>query len=141
MAKVEKKLTRRSIEAQEDAVIDFQFALIDLLKHLGITREQLAERLGVTKSRVSQLFGDNANPTLKQVARVLDALDYKLQPRFNASKDKILAFEFERVGAATKLSPDWGLFEVVSAPIIERVEVRAYTANDNPAPALRYEAA
>lgn len=70
---------RRRIEAEEDAVVDAQFLLLDLLREKGVTQEQLAERLGVSKSRVSQLFGAGANPTLKSLARIFDALDCRLK--------------------------------------------------------------
>jgi transcriptional regulator with XRE-family HTH domain len=72
---------RRRIEAEENAVLDVQFAILDLLRENGVTKEQLAKRLGVSKARVSQLFGAGANPTVKQLARIFDALDRKLEWR------------------------------------------------------------
>jgi transcriptional regulator with XRE-family HTH domain len=70
---------RRRVEAQENAVLDVQFAILDLLQQQGLAKEELAYRLGVTKSRVSQLFAAGANPTLKQIAKIFDALDQKLE--------------------------------------------------------------
>lgn len=73
----EMELFRRRIEAEEDAVIDIQFILLDLMQERGMTKEQLAKAVGVSKSRISQLFGSGANPTVKTVARIFDALDQK----------------------------------------------------------------
>jgi transcriptional regulator with XRE-family HTH domain len=66
---------RRRVEAEENAVLDVQFAILDILREEGIAKEELASRLGVTKARISQLFATGANPTLKQLARIFDALD------------------------------------------------------------------
>ena len=71
-------VNRRRIVAEVDAVIDVQFVLLDLLRERGISKEQLAQQLGVSKSRVSQLFSAGANPTVKQLARVFDALDARV---------------------------------------------------------------
>ncbi|WP_371872882.1 helix-turn-helix domain-containing protein [Notoacmeibacter sp. MSK16QG-6] len=43
----------------------------------GMTKTELADLIGVSKSRVSQLFSSTANPTLKLAARVCAALDVK----------------------------------------------------------------
>lgn len=73
-----KARVRRRIETEENAVLDFQFALLKLLKELDVTQEELASRLGVTKSAVNQQFAAGANPSLKMVARIFDALDCKV---------------------------------------------------------------
>lgn len=73
-------VTRRRIEAEENAVLDLQFAILDILRQEGITKEELARRLDVSKARISQLFAAGANPTVKQVARIFDALDREFCP-------------------------------------------------------------
>lgn len=70
---------RRRVEAEENAVIDAQFAILDLLFEAGINKTELARRLDISKSAVSQLFAAGANPTLKQIARIFDALDSKFE--------------------------------------------------------------
>ncbi|MEP0324566.1 helix-turn-helix domain-containing protein [Bauldia litoralis] len=67
--------TRRRIAAEENAVIDAQFAIIDLMNEKGINKVELARRLGVSKSSVSQLFSAKANPTIRHLAKIFDALD------------------------------------------------------------------
>lgn len=93
---------RRCVEAQENAVLDVQFAIIDLLHQQGLPKEELAHRLGVTKSRVSQLFAAGANPTLKLIAKIFDALDQKLE-----IKSVPLSWEDEQFIAPWDDLPDW----------------------------------
>lgn len=77
MAKDLKELNRHQINAEEDALIDFQFAMIDAMRETGMTKAELAEILGVSRARVSQLFSAGANPTLKLAARALHAVGLK----------------------------------------------------------------
>lgn len=67
--------SRDEIVAEEDLVIDVQFLIQDLLDERGMTRADLAGRLGISKARLSQLMRPEANPTLRSVARILHALD------------------------------------------------------------------
>lgn len=65
------------IEAEEHALMDFQFAILDAMKTKGISQTELAEMLGVSRARVSQLLSSEANPTIKLVGRALAALGMK----------------------------------------------------------------
>lgn len=73
------ELSREQIHAEEDALIDFQFALIDAMNERGMTKAELAKVLGVSRARVSQMFSSSANPTLKLAARALFAVGMKHQ--------------------------------------------------------------
>ncbi|MBN9335790.1 helix-turn-helix transcriptional regulator [Devosia sp.] len=64
------------IAIEEDAVLKFQFALIDAMNEAGLTKAELAKALGVSRARVSQLLDSEANPTLKVMARALHFLGY-----------------------------------------------------------------
>ncbi len=77
MVKAPKELNREEVNAEEDALIDFQFALIDAMRERGITKADLATTLGVSRARISQLFSSSANPTLKLAGRALNALGLK----------------------------------------------------------------
>lgn len=68
-------ISAREIAVEENALMDFQFAVIDALNRKGLTQNDLAEMSGVSKARISQLLSSEANPTLKVVARTLDSLD------------------------------------------------------------------
>ncbi|WP_414831675.1 hypothetical protein [Afifella sp. YEN Y35] len=70
----------RRATAEQDALLDVQFAIMDILRDSGVSKEELARRLAVSKSRVSQLFSPDANLTIRQIARVYDALDRVFVP-------------------------------------------------------------
>jgi transcriptional regulator with XRE-family HTH domain len=46
----------------------------DLMKTANITQEELARRLGVSQSRVSQMLDPKADPKLSSLYRVADAI-------------------------------------------------------------------
>jgi antitoxin component HigA of HigAB toxin-antitoxin module len=62
------------VAAIEAFVADTQFRLHQLMKAKGVSRAELAERLGVSKARVSAMFGGNTNLTLQTIGHVLHAL-------------------------------------------------------------------
>jgi transcriptional regulator with XRE-family HTH domain len=62
------------IYAEENFRIDVQMLIHDLMEQKGINQRQLAERLGVTESRVSQFFSDRFNMTVRKLAGVFHAL-------------------------------------------------------------------
>lgn len=63
------------IEAEENLLIDFQVAIQEMMFEKNINRTQLAERSGMSKARVSQILGNEANPTVKSMARLFHALN------------------------------------------------------------------
>ncbi|WP_066705352.1 helix-turn-helix domain-containing protein [Celeribacter ethanolicus] len=61
--------------AIEALVFSVQVALQKAMNRNGVTNKQLAERLGMTPARVSQIFSTKgANLTLKTIARIQEAL-------------------------------------------------------------------
>lgn len=61
--------------AEETFILDAQMIVQRTLNQKGITQAELARRLGVGESYVSQMLGDSArNLTLRTVARVMTAL-------------------------------------------------------------------
>ncbi len=69
-----KKLDPAIIEAEENLLIDFQFLLQEALNTKRVSLSELAERAGLSKSRISQMMGADANPTVKSMARLFHAL-------------------------------------------------------------------
>ena len=67
-----------TVEAEENFLIDIQFLLQQALTDKGVTRSDLAKKLGVSKARLSQIFAAEANPTVKSVARLFHALGAEL---------------------------------------------------------------
>lgn len=77
MARGKPELTLAEIEAEENALTDFQFAIIDAMNESGISKSELAKRMGVSRARITQLLSSDANPTLKLVGRALAALNLR----------------------------------------------------------------
>ncbi|MFQ3454720.1 helix-turn-helix transcriptional regulator [Bradyrhizobium sp. UFLA01-814] len=63
------------IEAEENLLIDFQIAIQEMMFEKNVNRSQLAERAGISKARLSQILGNEANPTVKSMARLFHALN------------------------------------------------------------------
>jgi len=61
-------------EAEQDAVMDAQFLIQDLLDEQNLNRKEAARLLGVTPARLSQLMRAEANPTIRTLAGILHVL-------------------------------------------------------------------
>ena len=60
---------------EEGFVADVQSFLQELMEERGITRAELARRLGVSRPRITQMFSDECrNLTIRLLARVVHAL-------------------------------------------------------------------
>jgi transcriptional regulator with XRE-family HTH domain len=66
------------IEAEENLLIDFQFLLQEALTDKEITLSDLAKKAGLSKGRISQLMSPDANPTVKNMARLFYAIGERL---------------------------------------------------------------
>lgn len=57
-------------------------------KELGLTQQQLAERLGVSQQRVAALLQFSGNPQLSSLLQLVDALEmeFRLVPKSASSK-------------------------------------------------------
>ena len=62
------------VEAEENLLIDFQFLLQEALTDRNMSLGELAEKAGLSKARISQLMGPDANPTIKNMARLFHAV-------------------------------------------------------------------
>ena len=77
MAKA-KAMNIKEIQAEEEFIVDVQYAIQKLLNESGVSYAHLAKKLGVSAARVSQMFGDEAhNLTLRTVARIFHVLNDK----------------------------------------------------------------
>jgi transcriptional regulator with XRE-family HTH domain len=61
-------------EAEQDAVMDAQFLIQDLLDERKLNRREAARLLGVSPARLSQLMRADANPTIRTLAGILQVL-------------------------------------------------------------------
>jgi transcriptional regulator with XRE-family HTH domain len=80
MSRIETKrnFNHAAIEAEENFLIDLQFLLQEVMTDGGVTRADLAKKLGLSKARLSQIFASEANPTVKSCARLFHALGKEL---------------------------------------------------------------
>jgi transcriptional regulator with XRE-family HTH domain len=64
--------------AEEMLVAEIQSVLEELLQNKGYSRADLAKKMGVTKARVTQIFSDTQNFTVRLIARAFHALGEKV---------------------------------------------------------------
>ena len=73
------------LDAEErawDHAMDVSASVHHRMSELGITNKELAQRLGVTPGRVSQILKGDENLTLKTLARLEDAVGFDLSQGF-----------------------------------------------------------
>jgi transcriptional regulator with XRE-family HTH domain len=63
------------LESLELEVIE---KILEIMEAKGISRSELAHRLGVSKAAVSKLFNNGSNMTLKRLLTISEALDHDL---------------------------------------------------------------
>ncbi|KAA9349511.1 helix-turn-helix transcriptional regulator [Ochrobactrum sp. Sa2BUA5] len=63
----------------EDYIIAFQATLRTALKEKEMSHADLADVLGISRSRVSQLFMEGTNPSIRYVGLVLFRLGYTME--------------------------------------------------------------
>jgi transcriptional regulator with XRE-family HTH domain len=81
--------------AQGDLIMEVTETLCELLEKEGVSRKELAERLGKTKGFVSQLLNGGRNLTLRTLADILHVLGYKvsLTPQKLRQESKVIEFQ------------------------------------------------
>ena len=68
----------RRLLRQEELILDVTERLSEALSQEGITKAELAKRLGKTKGFVSQILSGGRNLTLRTIADVADSLGYRI---------------------------------------------------------------
>jgi len=69
---------RRPEYWEEGAILDFTEALYDAMQRQGVTRAELARRLGTSQAYITRVLSGNANFTLKTMAKLAHALGMQL---------------------------------------------------------------
>ncbi|GEM_PF-2430941 len=72
-------VSNRRLLRQEELILEVTEALSQALKQGGITKKDLADRLGKTKGFVSQLLAGGRNLTLRTIADIAEALDCRIR--------------------------------------------------------------
>lgn len=75
-----------AIYAEEAVIVDAQCALWSCLLKKKLKQKDLAERLGISEARISQMFADDANLSLRSLARAIHALGYSVELKVRKSK-------------------------------------------------------
>ena len=65
--------------AQEELILEVTERFSEALSQAGITKADLAKRLGKTKGFVSQILAGGRNLTLRTIADVADSLGYRIR--------------------------------------------------------------
>lgn len=71
--------------AEERALAHVAVKIGELLRRAGVSQRELARRMKTSEPRVSLLLSGKANPTIRSLARLADALGYKLRISFAAN--------------------------------------------------------
>ncbi len=94
------------IEAIEGFMVDVQVYLNEIMDAKKISRAELARRMGVSRARVSQMFADDSNLTVRMLARA--AFHLGEEPRVESEATRALREErrARREKAAVKAAPN-----------------------------------
>lgn len=65
---------------QEHLLLDVTELIVELMNERGVSRSELADRLGKTKGHVTQLLSGSRNLTLRTLSDIFVALDFRFLP-------------------------------------------------------------
>ncbi len=126
------------IQAEENFLIDIQFLIQELIDKRGMSRSDLAAKAKISKARLSQLLGSEANPTVKSIVGIFHALGEEpviTSRKKSATIKQIIA---EATAAPSDWSWDISAFAEASPPLKESpskemvaVVKEAVASNDN----------
>jgi transcriptional regulator with XRE-family HTH domain len=74
MSRARVKVTKDMVIAADKLIADTQFAIHNLMEAKDVSRRELARALDVSEPRISQLFHDTTNLTLRTIARIFHVL-------------------------------------------------------------------
>jgi transcriptional regulator with XRE-family HTH domain len=128
------------IEAEENFLIDCQFRLQEVMTEKGITVSQLAEKAGVSKSRISQVMSPEANPTAKTFARLFHALGEEITLELKKkTKQADLRPNIENVEKEQTETWNWTQDQAPERVLdhqLVRIVKETFASNDNYAPVV-----
>lgn len=102
----------RLILAEESAMAHVALVVSELLNSRNVSQRQLAEMLGLTEARVSQILDAESNLTIKTMARIGCVLGHRFEVEFAPE------FSSEQVVAAEQYSASSGsgVWEIPQPP-------------------------
>ena len=78
---LENKEFRKEYEAREPEYIIMR-AMIEARREEGLTQKELSERSGITQADISRLENGNANPSIRTLQRLANAMGKTLKIEF-----------------------------------------------------------
>lgn len=68
---------------EELAVTSVALTMAEAIHNSGMSQREVADRLGVSEARISQILAATGNPTIKTLARLADVLGRELRVEFS----------------------------------------------------------
>ncbi|MGA2033656.1 MAG: helix-turn-helix transcriptional regulator [Thermoguttaceae bacterium] len=97
--KVAKTEEGRWLLEQEGAILEVTELICEVMEDMGVSRLELAKRLGKTKGYVSQLLDGSANMTLRTISDIFTALGGRMRCRFERADE----YEFHASSTSRKV--------------------------------------
>ena len=85
---LENKEFRKEYEALEPEYIIMR-AMIEARREEGLTQKELSERSGITQADISRLENGNANPSIRTLQRLANAMGKTLKIEFVDSNEAV----------------------------------------------------
>lgn len=106
----------------ESLLIEIGEDIAFLMEQQGLTRSQLAERLGVSRAYVTKILNGNPNLTIKTILKLADVLAQDLEINFKIKRE-ILAQQSAALPKTTLCSMEdlfeLELLEQIAEPLVE----------------------
>jgi transcriptional regulator with XRE-family HTH domain len=97
----------RRLLNQEKLILEVTEALSEAIEERGITRSEVAKRLGKTKGFVSQLLAGGRNLTLRTVADIADAIGISLRVEVQRAESTKGATRSRRMDVSVQTAASW----------------------------------
>jgi transcriptional regulator with XRE-family HTH domain len=108
----------RRLLREEELILGVTVALSEAMDKAGVSKSQLAEKLGKSAAFVTQILSGGRNLTLRTVADVADALGTRVTVRISRPEECAIVVQY----APKKYTPwNWGQ---VAAPKIQTNQVK-----------------
>ena len=95
----------RALLCEEELILDVTEAISEVMQKEGITKAQLAKRMGRTKGFITQLLSGDRNLTLRTLAGVVDALECRAL--ITVSKDPLRISAGDQILDSRVIEPGW----------------------------------
>jgi transcriptional regulator with XRE-family HTH domain len=83
--------------AEEGLILDASEAVWLALKESEMSKSDLAKLLGTSKANITQLLNGNRNMTLRTLAAIAHALEFKVEVRFSKDENKASFEQFFQI--------------------------------------------